>query len=148
MGQAEAGYAVQEQQDRLTLVAEVLGDGQGCVGGFAARECRGIGGRDHDDRAGEAGRAEVVLDELAHLASALANERENGHVTGRVPRHHREQRRFADARSGEQAESLPLAAGGEQVERAHAEIEPPAEPRPRRRRGSIAPDGARGLALR
>ena len=82
LGQAEAGDAVQEQQDRLTLVAEVLGDGQGGVGRLAARERRGIGGRDNDDRAGEPGRAEIVLDELPHLASALADQREHGDIAG------------------------------------------------------------------
>ena len=48
-----------------------------------------------------------------------------------------EQGGFADAGAGEQAEPLALAAGGEQVERAHAEIQPRAQPGALRRRGRL-----------
>ena len=55
-------------------------------------------------------------------------------------------RRLADAGAGEQAEPLALAAGGEAVERAHADIEPRTQPRPLRRLGRCGAHAARRWA--
>ena len=44
-----------------------------------------VGGGHDDDRAGQALGPEVVLDELAHLAAAFADQREHRHVGARCP---------------------------------------------------------------
>ena len=76
---------------------------------------------DDDDRAGEAFGSEVVLDELAHLSAALADQREHRDRRFGAAGDHREQRRLTDAGTGEDAHALPAAARHERVERAHAE---------------------------
>ena len=73
----EAGEAVHQQQHVVALVAEPLGDARRGERGAQAHERGLVGGRDDDDRAGEAFGAEVVLDELAHLSATLADEREH-----------------------------------------------------------------------
>ena len=65
-----------------------------------------------------------------------------------VARQHREQHRFADAGTGEDAHALAEAAGQEGVERAHAEIERPADPAARMRRRRVVAEGEELLALR
>ncbi len=103
-------------------------DGHGGVGCLAAEERRRIARRDDDDRARESCRPELVLDELAHLPAALTDEGEHGDVACRSPGEHGHERALADAGAGEQPETLPLPARGEEVERAHAEVDPGTEP--------------------
>ena len=62
----------------------------------SAHERRLVGGRDDDDRAGQALGAEVVLEELAHLAAALTDEGDDGDL-----------RRRCRARSSTAAIDLP-----------------------------------------
>ena len=93
-----------------------------------AHQRRRVGGRDHHDRAGHALRSEVVLDEFAHLPAALADQGEDDDVAFGAERQHRQQGRFADAGAGEQAQALALAAGGEAVERPHAQVDARPEP--------------------
>ena len=133
--EAEAGDAVHQQQHRFSLVAEMFGHGHGGERRLPAQQRRRIGGGDDDHRAGQPGLAQIVLDELPHLASALPDQGEHGDIAGGMPRQHGEQRRLADAGAGEQAEPLPLPAGRKAVQGAHAEIQPGAEPRPQRRIG-------------
>ncbi len=71
----------------------------------------------------EAFGAEVVGDELLHLAAALADEADDRDVGSGVARQHREQHRLADAGAGEDAHALAAAAGEEGVDGADAEIE-------------------------
>ncbi len=110
-----------------------------CVRGLAAHQRRLVGGRDHDHGAGETGFAQIVLEELLHLAAALADEADDGDVGGDVTREHGQQHRFADAGAGEDAQTLAATAGQKGIERADAEIERGADPAARvRQRRRIA----------
>ena len=135
----EARDAVHQAQHVLAVVAEVFGDGERQVGRLAAHQRRLVGGGDDHDAAREALGAEIVGEEFLHLAAALADQADHGHVGGGVARHHRQQRRLADARAGEDAHALAAAAGEEGIDGAHAEIDlaPDALARMRgRRRGA------------
>ena len=132
----------------------MLGDGHGGVGRLPAQQRRRVRGGDHDHRARQPLGAQIVLEEFPHLAAALADQGEHRDVAGGVARQHGEQRGFADAGAGEQAEPLAPPAGGEAVERAHAEIEPRPEPRALRgirRRGAyrraVRPGGSGAVAV-
>ena len=133
----EARDRVHQHQHVLAEVAEIFGDRQRQIGGLAAHQRGLVGGRDHHHRAREALLAEIVLQELLHLAAALADEADHRDVGHDIAREHREQHRLADARAGEDAHALAAAAGEEGIERAHAEIErrahAPARMRRRRR---------------
>ena len=110
-----------KQQDVAALVAERLGDARRGEGGAQANERRSVGRCDDDDRARQAFGSEVVLDELAHLSATFTDEREHGDRGLGAARDHRQQRRLADAGTGEDAHALAAAARDERVERAHAE---------------------------
>ncbi len=60
--------------------------------------------------------AERVVEEFAHLAAALADQRDDHRLEVGRPRQHGEQRGFADAGAGEHADALPGAERGEQVD--------------------------------
>ena len=127
------------QRTSQVLIAQILGDGEGHVGGLAALQGRLVGGGDHHDGAGQPLRPQRLLDELAHLAAPLADQADHHRVAGGVAGQHREQHRLADAGAGEDAEPLAAAAGGEDVHGPHAELEPLADPAAgmgRRRRGA------------
>ena len=64
--------------------------------------------------------AQRVLQELAHLAAALADQRDHHRVELRRAGEHREQRRLADARAGEDADALAGAERREEVDDPHA----------------------------
>ena len=66
-------------------------------------------------------RAEVVLEELAHLAATLADQGDDADVGGGAAGDHRQQARLADAGAGEDAQALAAAARDQRVEGAHAE---------------------------
>ncbi len=78
--------------------------------------------------------AEVVLEEAAHLAAALADQRDHDDVGRGAARHHAEQRALADAAAAEDADALAAAAGQQRVDGAHAGAE-------RRRDRDRAPAG-------
>ena len=132
----EAREAVHQEQHVLALVAEPLGDARRGERGAQAHERGLVGGRDDHDRAGETLGAEVVLDELAHLAAALADQREHRDRGLGAAGDHREQRRLADAGAGEDAHALPAPAR-HQACRARA-----------RRAGSCVVDHAAGERVR
>jgi hypothetical protein len=117
------------------------------VAGKAARSrSRRVRGRDHHDGAPHALRAEVLLDELAHLAAALAHERDDHDVGLGGARDHAHEGRLADAGSGKEAEPLAAAKGNEGVDRAHPRdkrlADAAAAQRMRRRgRGGAGPAG-------
>ena len=74
-----------------------------------------VAGRDDRDRRGLVG-AERIVEEFAHLAAAFAHQRDDhGVEIGRLGEH-REQRGLADARSGENADALARAQGGEEID--------------------------------
>ena len=108
----------------------MLGHGHGGERRLAAQQRRRIRGGDHHHGARQTGLAQIVLEELPHLASPLADQGEHRDIAGGVARQHGEQARLADAGAGEQAEPLPLAARREAIERADADIQPRTQPRP------------------
>ncbi len=146
--QTEPRNAVHQQQHPLATVAEMLGDGHRGIGRLPAHQRRRVGCRHHDDRARQSGRAEFVLEKLAHLAAALADQRQHRDVAVGMARQHRQQRRLAHPRAREQAKPLALPAGRERVERAHAEIDARPQPGPRGRRRRDRAQRARPRAPR
>ena len=119
----EPGEAVHEEQHVLARVAEGLGDAGRGERGAEPDEGGFVGGRDDHDRAGEALGTEVVLDELAHLTAALADQCEDGDRSFGTAGDHRQECRFSDAGTGEDAHTLTAPARHERVERADAERE-------------------------
>ena len=149
LGLRHARERVDEEEDALSLRPEVLGDGGGDHRRPHALQGRLVAGGDHHHRAGEAV-SEVALDEVAHLAAALADEPHHHHVgVGRAGQH-AEEHALAHPRSGQDGEPLPLADGEAGVDGADAESDGPghAPPLHRRRRrgvqaGATAQDEAR-----
>ena len=113
-----------QQDDVGALGGEALGDPGRGERGAQAQQRRVVGGGHDDDGAGEALGAEVVLDELADLAAALADQGDDGDGGLVVAGDHRQQRRLADAGAGEDADALAAADGGERVEDPDAERQP------------------------
>ncbi len=106
----EAGDAVDDEQDIVALVAVVLGDRDGGKRRHFPEHRAFVTGGDDGDRFGEVV-AERILDEFAHLAPALADQRDHHLVEGVGTRQHGKQRRLTDAGAGEDAETLPEQSG-------------------------------------
>ena len=123
LGHGEAGDGIHQAQDVFFLVTEVFGHRHGDVGGLTAEQGAFVGGGDDDDAVGHAFGAEVILDKLPRLAGPFADHADDADLGGGMPSHHRQQRRFADARAGENTHPLPLAAGQKNIHRAHAQID-------------------------
>ena len=119
----DARDRVDHQQHFLALIAEILGDRRRDERAARANERRLIAGRDDDHRAREPFGAERVLDEVANLATAFAEQRDDVDVRLRLSRDHAEQRALADARAGEDADALAFAEREESIDRAHAGLE-------------------------
>ena len=119
----QPGEGIHHEHHVESLVAKVLGDGGGQERAADAHQRRLVGRRNDHDGARQALRPEVPVDELAHLATTLADERDDVDLRPRGPGDHAEQRALADTRAGEDAEALPAAAGEERVQGPHAEIE-------------------------
>ena len=93
---------------------------------------------DDDDGAGETLGAEVVLDELADLAAALADQGDHRHRGVGAAGDHRQQGGLADAGAGHDRDALAATAGHERVEGADAEADLPVDPgAAQRRRGGV-----------
>jgi hypothetical protein len=112
----EAGQRIDEQEDMGALVAEGLGDGHGGPGGAALDQRRLVGGRRDHHRTGHALRPEHVLDEMPHLAPALADQAEHDGVGLDAAGEVGEERRLADARAREDADALAAGEGKDGVE--------------------------------
>ena len=119
----DAGEAVHHQYDVLAGVAEVLGDPGGDEGRAEPLDRGRVGGGDDDDGAGQPLGAEVVLDELAHLAATLADQGDDRHRRVGAAGDHRQQRGLADAAAGHDRDALAAAARHEGVEGADAEAD-------------------------
>ncbi len=77
-----------------------------------------------DDRDGHiAVGAETIVDEFAHLAAALADERDHHAVEAFRAGDHAEKRGFSDAGSREDANSLPGADRHEEIDHPHARLD-------------------------
>jgi hypothetical protein len=123
------------------LIAEVFGKGQRQIGRVAAHQGRLVGGRDHHHGPLQPFLAEVVLQELLHLAATLADKTDHGHVGSREAGHHRQKHRLADPRSGEDAHALAAARGQEGVDGADAEVERFGDAAPGMRRRRVGAEG-------
>ena len=141
LGHGGAGDRVHEQQHVAALVAERLGDPGGHERGLEPHQRRLVRGGDDDDRAGHALGAEVLLEELAHLAATLADQADDPDVGVGAAGDLGQQAGLADAGAGEDAQALALAAGHEGVQRADAEgqrlLDPGAGERVRRLAGQV-----------
>ena len=123
LGEGQPGDAVHHQQHVAAAVAKPLGDPGGDEGRPQPHHRRLVGGGDHDDRVAQAVRAEVVLEELAHLAAAFADEGDDLDLGLRPAADHRQQARLADAAAGEDAHPLTAADRDQRVDRPHAQRE-------------------------
>ena len=121
----------------LAAVAEILGDGHRGVGREPAHHRALVAGGDHHHRL-VAVRAQRLLQELAHLAAPFADERDHHRVDGLRGREHRDQRRLAHARAGEDADALAGAERREHVDGAHPGAEVLADARAAHRRRRLA----------
>ena len=139
-GMGEAGDAIDDQQHRLAAVAEIFGDGHRGLGREAAHHRAFVAGGDDGDGL-VAVVAERVVEKLAHLAAALADQRDDDGVEIGRARQHRQQRGFADAGAGEHADALAGAERREQVDDADAGLD-----RLARRGRASAPAAARRRA--
>jgi hypothetical protein len=137
LGHGEARQRVHHHQHVLALVAEVLRNGDGGEGRLDALNRRGIR-RGHDHHApGQALGPEGFLEEVPHLAAALADQGQHVDVRLAGSRDFAQQRALADAAAGEDAHPLALAAGQQSVER----------PQPEHERLGDAPPAQRGRRL-
>src|SRR5690606_37481858 len=111
---------VNEEQHVPPLVPEALGDRGRHLRGAQPFERRRITRRDHDDRALAPSDAQRVLEEVAHLAPALTDERDHDGIGGRAAGDRAEQRALADSRAREQTNPLPDAERQQAVDDAHS----------------------------
>ncbi|MNE13178.1 hypothetical protein D3C80_1060050 [compost metagenome] len=148
LGHGEAGDAVHQAQDFQPLIAQVFRDGQGHIGRLAPFQRRLVRGGDDDDGALQALFAQGLLDELADLAAPLADQADDHDVAGGLLGQHGQQHRLAHARTGEDAQALAPAGGGEDVHRADAQVQPLAHPTARMGRGRRGAQGIGDGALR
>jgi hypothetical protein len=122
----EARETVEQAEHPQAPVAQRLRDGEREIGRAPPHHGGQIRSRDHDHRARQT-LAPEALEKAGELAAALADQAEHQGIGLAVARQHREQGRLAHAGAGEDAHALALAARREQVEGAHAQIQPPAQ---------------------
>ena len=133
---------IDDQQHRLALIAEIFGDRHRGLRREAPHHRAFVAGRNDGDRQ-LAVVAERVVEKLAHLAAALADQRDDHGVEIRRAREHGEQRRFADARAGENADALAGAERREEIDDAHAALDRLAHAR----RAVIAGGGSASIGI-
>ena len=126
-----------DKQDRIALIAEIFGDRHRGFGREAAHHGALVPRRNDRDR-GRAVIAKRVVKKFAHLASALADERDDNRVDRRGPSEHSQKRRLADPGTCKHAHSLPQAQGSEEIDDpdsgSEGGVNPPALERGRRSR--------------
>ena len=125
----KASHGIHEQQNVFAFVAEVLSDRARHVRREAAAGGAFVRGRDHDHRTPAALFAQRILNEFLHFAATLANQADHDDIGVGAARQHRHQHRFADTRARKHAHALTAAERGEDIDRAHANIEAPANAR-------------------
>ncbi len=124
----------------MPAIAEMLRVGRRDLRSAQALERGDVARRDDDDALFPALRAERVLEELADLATALADERDDDDVGFHAARDRAEQRALADAGAREQTDALSFAEREEPVEHAHARRDRAVDGATRERVGRIAID--------
>jgi hypothetical protein len=132
----DAGERIHDQQHALALGAEMFGHGGGEHRAANAQIGRMIGRHGDDGGAGAFGPDHMALDEIGDFAGAFADQADDDDLGIGAMGDHVEQHRFADARTGHDADALAHAKGGDGVERAHARIEGQAHRRPVERAGA------------
>ena len=137
----EARHGVHEKKNLHSLVAEALRNRGRNVCRLETLHRRTIGRRYDEHRPLLPLGAEVLLDKLPDLASALANESKDSDVCFGVADNRREQSRLASAGGREDAHALPLAAGEKPVNRADAKRYRLGDDRSLQRRGRRRIDG-------
>ncbi len=114
----KARHRVHDEQHRLALIAKILGHRHRRFRREAAHHRTFVAGRDNRD-----GRrpilAQRIVEEFAHLPSALADERDDDSVELRSAGEHRQQRGLSDSRACENADPLPKAERSEEIDHAY-----------------------------
>ncbi len=146
----QASHRIHHQQHVLALVAKIFRHRQRDKGGANAQRRGTIGSGHHQHGFLQPVGAQLVLDEIPHLAIALADQRDHADIGGALPRHRAQQRAFAHARATEDSDSLPFAASQQAVDGANAGgqrfDDRFALERPRRRRVKIVSARRQGSA--
>ena len=138
---------VHQAQHVLVVVAEVFGDRQRQIRRLPPHQRRLVRRRDHNHGTRETFLAEVVLQELLHLAAAFADQPDHRHRGIDVASEHRQQHGLTNAGTGEDTHALPAAAGEKGVECTHAEIERHADALARMRRRRLIAERHRRRTL-
>ncbi len=148
----DPGQAVHQQQHVLALVPEPLGDPGGDEAGAQPDQRRLVGRGDDHHRPGQPGGAQVVLQELAYLPAALADQGHHGDLRLGPARDHRQQAGLAHPGAGEDAHPLAPAAAAPscpgRARRAAAESAPGAGAAPAAARRPPAPGVRRPMSGR
>ncbi len=116
----QAGHRIHHQQHVLALIAEVFGHRQRDETGADAQRRRPVRSRHHNHRAAAPFRSQFVFKERPHFAIAFAHQRDHADVGVVVPRHHAQQRAFADAAASENPDALSFAARQQSIDGANA----------------------------
>jgi hypothetical protein len=95
--QREPRDAVHQAEDIETLIPQRFGNRQGQVSGPAPEHGRQVRRRDDDDAAAAPFHAQRVLQELADLPAAFANQPDDQSISVRLLRDHGKKGRLADA---------------------------------------------------
>ncbi|MDT4837043.1 hypothetical protein FQZ97_707640 [compost metagenome] len=119
----ETGHGIHQKQHALALVAKVFRDGRGHVRRLGALHRGFVAGGADDDALAPAFPAQFVLQELAHLPAALADQGHHGDIHVGALDQHAHQRGLAPARRREDAHALAFAASQHAVQRPHAQLQ-------------------------
>src|SRR5262249_25458819 len=88
-----------------------------------------------------------ILEEFAHFATTFTDKRKYDGIEALRASEHREQRRFADAGTGEDADALACAERREEIHHTHARFQRGANPLARHRGRWLGIEGIGSLAL-
>ncbi|GAB1427967.1 hypothetical protein MASR2M17_13950 [Aminivibrio sp.] len=135
----DPGDRVHHEEDVLSAVPEILGDGRGREGGLEADQGGLIRGGDDDHRSLPPLGAEVPVDEFPDLPPPLPHEGDDVYVRRRVPGHHGQQRALPHSRPREDAYPLSRPQGEQAVHDLH--------PYGERRGDHLTPQRVRGVCI-
>ena len=144
-GAGVSAQRVDEQEDPSAgAIAKPLGDGGGRVGGSRPHRAGRVGCGAYHHGAAQSGGAETLVDELARLAPAFADQADHADLDVGGPGDPTEQRRLARTRRSKEADSLAFAQSGETVDGPHATGQRAVDRRSLERagRGSVCLPGA------
>ena len=122
--QGKARHAIHQQQHLQALIAEMLGDRHGSIGGFAPKRCGAIRCGANHDTARKARRPQIIFNEFAQFAPAFTHQRKDNHIRRQPTRQHGHEGGFANAGGREKPEPLPAPDRGKQVKHPHPQRQP------------------------